>query len=78
MGTNPKAVEAKAKKEDVKKTKEAAAAKEQEDREWADAGEGAKSKAQAKKDEQVIITEGTAGLGTFVWAASKNVHACTI
>ena len=66
VGANPKAVEAKEKKENVKKTKEAAAAKEQEDREWADAGDGAKSKAQSKKDEQVAFKN------TSLWSGTQT------
>lgn len=54
IGVNTRSVEAKAKKDEVKKGKAAAAEKEQEDRQWKDAGEGAKSKAQAKKEEQVL------------------------
>ena len=53
MGLNSKAVDAKAKKEETQKGKAAAAEKAQEDRAWKEAGDGAKSKAQAKKDEQV-------------------------
>ena len=54
MGVNTRSVEAKTKKDDAKKGKAAAAEKEQEDRQWKEAGEGAKSKAQAKKEEQVL------------------------
>ena len=53
MGVNSRAVEAKAKKEETQKGKAAAAEKAQEDRAWKEAGDGAKSKAQAKKEEQV-------------------------
>ena len=53
MGVNNRAVEAKVKKEETQKGKAAAAEKAQEDIAWQEAGEGAKSKAQAKKDEQV-------------------------
>lgn len=53
LGMNSKAEEAKAKKEEAKKGKSAAEQKQKEDQEWRDAGEGAKTKAQAKKDEQV-------------------------
>jgi hypothetical protein len=53
MGPNSKAVEAKAKKEDAKKSKQVAEERQKEEREWLDAGEGARTKAQAKKEEQV-------------------------
>lgn len=56
LGLNTKAEEAKAKKEEAKKGKEAAEQKQKEDQEWREAGEGAKTKAQAKKDEQVCAT----------------------
>ncbi len=65
ISSNPKAVEAKGKKEDAKKGKAAAAEREEEDRAWQEAGEGAKSKAQVKKDEQVRCC-----------AASSVRHAC--
>lgn len=64
VGVNTKAVEAKAKKEETQKGKTAAAEKAQEDRAWKEAGEGSKTKAQAKKDEQV---------GTSYLAAQKTV-----
>ena len=54
MGVNARSVEAKTKKDDAKKGKAAAAEKEHEDKQWKEAGEGAKSKAQAKKEEQVV------------------------
>ena len=53
QGNNPKAVAAKEKKADAKEREEAQKLKQSEDEQWAAAGEGAKSKAQAKKDEQV-------------------------
>ena len=54
-GENSKAVEARARKEE---TKQAANEKQRvlsEDREWAQAGEGAKTKAQAKKQDQARL-----------------------
>lgn len=51
-GENTKAVEARARKEETKRAandKQRAVA---EDREWAEAGEGARTKAQAKKQDQ--------------------------
>ncbi len=39
----------------MKKGKEAKAAKDKDDQEWEAAGEGARSKAQLKKDEQVVL-----------------------
>ena len=53
MGVNSRSVEAKAKKEETQKGKAAAADKAQEDTAWKEAGDGAKTKAQAKKEEQV-------------------------
>ena len=53
LGVNSKSVEAKNKKEEAKKGKAAAVEREQEDRAWREAGEGAKTRAQAKKEEQV-------------------------
>ena len=53
LGVNSRSVEAKTKKDEAKKGKVAAAQKEQEDRAWREAGEGAKTRAQAKKEEQV-------------------------
>lgn len=53
LGVNSRSVEAKTKKDEAKKGKVAAAEQEQEDRAWREAGEGAKTRAQAKKEEQV-------------------------
>lgn len=52
-GENSKAAEARAKKEEGKRAADAKQKAAADDREWAAAGEGAKSKAQAKKEEQV-------------------------
>ena len=65
QGTNPKAVAAKEKKADAKEREEVQRLKQAEDEQWAAAGEGAKSKAQAKKDEQV---------DTSVQLAANNTH----
>lgn len=51
-GENSKAAEARAKKEEGKRAADAKQKAAADDREWAAAGEGAKSKAQAKKEEQ--------------------------
>ena len=50
---NTKAVEARAKKEDSKRAADAKQKAQEEDREWSAAGDGAKTKAQAKKQDQV-------------------------
>lgn len=68
MGVNTRSVEAKTKKDDAKKGKAAAAEKEQEDRQWKEAGEGARSKAQAKKEEQVL-----AGFRRAIPRRTKNI-----
>ena len=51
---NSKAESAKDKKEQAKQVEKVKKVKQEEDAAWAAAGDGAKSKAQAKKDEQVI------------------------
>ena len=51
-GENPKATAAKSRKAEQEASKEAASKAKQEDQYWAEAGAGAKSKAQAKKDDQ--------------------------
>ena len=52
-GENSKAVEARVRKEETKRSANEKQKAQAEDREWAAAGEGAKSKAQAKKQDQV-------------------------
>lgn len=55
QGGNPKAVAAKERKADAKERDKVQKEKAAEDAAWAAAGDGAKSKAQAKKEEQVRI-----------------------
>jgi hypothetical protein len=62
LGVNSKSVEAKTKKDEAKKGRVAAAEKEQEDRAWREAGEGTKTRAQAKKEEQVRQSKYCTGL----------------
>ena len=56
QGINQKAAAAKEKKVESKEKEKAVKSKQAEDAEWAAAGEGAKSKAQAKKEEQVCVS----------------------
>lgn len=55
-GMNSKAAAAKEKKDQAKDAEKSKKAKAEEDAAWAAAGEGSKTKAQAKKDDQVTFT----------------------